>query len=169
MAVKEVLLIGNPKLREKSAEITEFDDDELLNIQIDLKDTLTHLQQTKGLGRALAAPQIGYPKKIFFMQTPKRSLVMINPRIIKKSEETVDVWDSCYCFDLAFFVKIKRYKHIEVEFSTKVGSTIVEKFEGDESELFQHEIDHLNGILATDRLEDNKNIIIRKEWEKRYR
>ena len=79
------------------------------------------------------------------------------------------MWDSCYSFDVAFFVKIKRHKKIKVEYQDEHGRFISEEFVDDLSELFQHEIDHLDGILATDYLKDNKNIILRDEWEKRYK
>jgi len=80
----------------------------------------------------------------------------------------IEVWDSCYSFDVAFFVRIKRHKRIKVEFMDENRRKIVEEFEDDLSELLQHEIDHLNGILATDHLRSGKDIIMREEWEKRY-
>lgn len=168
MAVNEVLMIGNPKLREKCAEITDFDD-ELNEILEDLKDTLSDLQKTKNIGRALAASQIGHMKKVVYMQTPARTIIMVNPKITWRSEEMFEVWDSCFSFDMAFFVKIKRHKKIKVEYQDEKGNSKIEEFEGDVSELFQHEIDHLYGILSTDYLEDNKQIIMRNEWERRYK
>ena len=62
--------------------------------------------------------------------------------------------------------KIKRHKKIIVEYKDENGIFKKEEFEGDLSELFQHEIDHLDGILATDYLKNNKDIILREEWEK---
>ena len=50
-----------------------------------------------------------------------------------------------------------------------MGNTVEEIFTNDLSELLQHEIDHLHGILATDRMISNKDIILREEWEKRYK
>ncbi|MFW6040724.1 MAG: peptide deformylase [Thermoplasmatota archaeon] len=167
MTIKEVLMIGNPKLREKCTDIKNFDS-ELDRIIDDLKDTLTYLQNKNNIGRALAAPQIGYQKNVVFMQIPQRTIKMVNPKIVWKSDETFDVWDSCFSFDVAFFVNIKRHERIEVEYQDDKDNSKLEEFEGDLSELFQHEIDHLNGILATDHLEDNKNIIMRSEWERRY-
>ncbi len=172
MSIKPVLMIGNPLLREKSSEIIEVSAEsgsELNVILQDLKDTLTYLQSSKNIGRALAAPQIGHMKRIIYLQTPARTFVMVNPKITVKSKELIEVWDSCYSFDVAFFVKIKRHKKIKVEYQDEHGKIIHEEVDGSLSELFQHEIDHLDGILATDYLEDNKNIISREEWEKRYR
>ena len=82
-------MIGNPKLREKSSKVTEFKEELQEKIQ-DLTDTLKHLQETKKIGRALAAPQIGYMKQIICYNLPKNSFIMINPKIyrIRSNEAT---------------------------------------------------------------------------------
>lgn len=79
------------------------------------------------------------------------------------------MWDSCYSFDVAFFVGIERHKSVEVEYQDENGELLVERFSDDLSELLQHEIDHLHGVLATDHLKNAKKIISREEWEKRFR
>ena len=168
MTIKEVLLLGNPNLREICAHIEEFNSN-LDNIVEDLKDTLLQLQKEKRIGRAIAAPQIDYLKRVIFYNLPDRTFTMVNPEIIWHSKETIDVWDSCFCFKVEFFVNIRRYKTIKVQFQDKKGNKVVETFDNSISELVQHEIDHLNGILATDHLQDMKNIIMRAEWEQRYR
>lgn len=168
MAIKEVVMLGNPKLRERSYLIEDFNLDFVQHLQ-DLKDTLTNLQETKKLGRAIAAPQIGIMKRLIFYQLPDKSFYMVNPKITWKSEETINVWDSCYSFDIAFFVEIQRYKTIKVEYQDENGNLVFDDFSDDLSELVQHEIDHLNGILATDHLKDVKKIIMRSEWERRFK
>ncbi|MFX0185863.1 MAG: peptide deformylase [Candidatus Hodarchaeota archaeon] len=168
MAIKKVLMIGNPKLREKSTDITEFGE-QLQKIILDLMDTLTDLQENKKIGRALAAPQIGYMKKVIYYGLPDEHFVMINPRISEKSEGKFWVWDSCFSFDVAFFVEIERHQKIKVEYQNEKGEMIMTEFNGDLSELVQHETDHLAGILATDHLTDVKRIILRQEWEERYK
>ena len=168
MAIKEVLLIGNPELRKKSNDINDFDK-ELNLIMQDLNDTLTYLQENKNIRRALAAPQIGYLKNVIYYQQPDLSFYMINPKIIWKSKQIINVWDSCFSFNVAFFVNIKRYKKIKIEFRDVNNKLVNKEYNNDLSKLFQHEIDHLNGILATDYLEDNHNLIMREEWERKYR
>ncbi|MFH1056106.1 MAG: peptide deformylase [Candidatus Altiarchaeota archaeon] len=166
MAVKSVLMLGNPKLREKSTTTLEFGM-ELREILKDLRDTLTHLQKTKRIGRALAAPQIGCMRKVVYVQTPERAFVLVNPKIVSKSKETFEVWDSCFSFNVSFFVKIRRHRTVKVRYQDESGKPKTEEFTGGMSELMQHEIDHLHGILATDYLKDVKQIIMREEWEKR--
>jgi peptide deformylase len=168
MAIKKVLMLGNPLLREKSSDITDFKE-ELNRVSTDLKDTLTHLQETQRIGRALAAPQIGYMKNVVFMQIPGRTTTFVNPRITRESKEIIHVWDSCFSFGSAFFVNIERHKSITVEYRDNNNRVITEEFHDDLSELLQHEFDHLEGILATDHLKDVTKIIMREEWEsKKY-
>ena len=165
MTIENVLLIGNPRLREAASDVTDFNL-ELKEIIQDLKDTLTHLQRIKTIGRGLAAPQIGHKKKVILFQLPDRSFVMVNPKIVWKSEEKFLVWDSCFCFDVAFFVEIERHKTIKVEYQDENGNAKTEEFSEDLSELVKHEVDHLYGILATDHLKNVKKIMMREEWEK---
>jgi len=168
MAVKEVLMIGNPKLREKSSKVSDFGED-LQGIIQDLRDTLLHLQEVKNIGRALAAPQIGHMKQVIYYGLPNNPFIMVNPEIFSKGEEKFWVWDSCFSFDVAFFVEILRYKKIQVNYQDENGKMHMKDFDNDMSELIQHETDHLHGILATDHLTDVKRIILRQEWKKRFR
>jgi peptide deformylase len=168
MVIKDVLMIGNPVLRKKSIKMNKFGE-ELQQIIQDLKDTLTHLQKTKKIGRGLAAPQIGYSKQIIYYGLPSDPFVMVNPEITWRSEEKFPVWDSCFSLDVAFFVEIMRNKHIKVKYQDEKGKEHIKEFKDDLSELVQHETDHLKGILATDHLTDTKRIIMRQEWEERYR
>ena len=81
MVVKEVLLLGDPTLREASEPVTDFD--EFHEILEDLKDTLTWAQEYYGMGRAAAAPQLGYLKRVVYVQMPDRSFYLVNPEIVR--------------------------------------------------------------------------------------
>ena len=163
MVIRDALLIGNPKLRKKSEELRDFNE-EILPILTDLKDTLIYLQKTKNVGRALAVPQINHMSRIIYFNLPEKSF-MVNPKITWKSETKINAWDSCFCFDVVFFIQIERFKAIKVKYQDENGNEVFEQFDDNISELIQHEIDHLNGSLATDHLTDNKKIVMRKEWE----
>ncbi|UCB46063.1 MAG: peptide deformylase [Spirochaetota bacterium] len=165
MAVKNVLLIGNPLLRQISSEVTEFST-EVMDMIGDLKDTLYYLQDQYKMGRALAAPQIGNFKQIIYYRVGNVKKILINPKIISKSDSIIEVWDSCYSFKLAFFVKVKRHKTISVDYQDEKGQHHNGLFEDDLSELFQHEVDHLHGKLAVDYLENKEDLIMREEFEK---
>jgi peptide deformylase len=159
-------MIGNELLRKKT-ESVDFEKDPVDRYIRDLRDTLRHTQRKKRIGRAIAGPQIGCLKRIVYTETKEKRIIMINSRIVKKSPDTFEVWDSCFSADLAFFGKTLRHRAISVEYTNESGEQIRENFTDDMSELFQHEIDHLEGILFTDRIIDNQ-IIMRSEWEKLY-
>jgi len=157
-------MIGNDILRKRSA-IVDFANDPVDQYIQDLRDTLHYMQKEKQIGRAIAGPQIGYLKKIIYMEAEEKRIVMINPQITDKSQETFEVWDSCFSVDVAFFGKTLRHRCITVDYLNENQEQIREKFTDDLSELFQHEIDHLDGILFTDRIIGNQ-IVMRSEWEK---
>lgn len=167
MAVKKIYKLGSKVLRKKSEKVHNFDDELKTKVK-DLKDTLFNFQKEHEIGRAIAAPQIGYHKKIVYFNKDDNELLMVNPEIIEKSKETFKVWDSCFSFNVSFFVQIERSKNIKVKYQDIEGIAHIQEFKDDLSELFQHEIDHLHGILATDHLESNKDIILREVWEEKY-
>ena len=167
MVIRETVLLGDPRLRE-IAEPLVFDGN-TPQILKDLKDTLTEHQRIYGMGRGIAAPQIGYNKRAVYIQTPKFTSYLINPEIVWRSPETFEVWDSCFSMEAKFFVKIPRNRSIKVRYVDAEQVVHNENFEDDMSELLQHEIDHLDGIMCPDRLTDTRNIAMREEWEKRYR
>ncbi|SFM00445.1 peptide deformylase [Halanaerobium salsuginis] len=120
MAIQKVLMLGNPDLRKQSTEIIDFGQP-LAKIIKDLKDTLLYLQIEKKIGRALAAPQIGYLKKVIYYNSNDEEIIMVNPEIIWQSKKMFEIWDSCYSFDAAFFVKVCRYWQIKVKYQTRRG------------------------------------------------
>lgn len=164
MSVKPILLLGNPKLRLTSTQVVLHKDNyhEIIN---DLKDTLHFLKNKFHIGRAIAAAQIGILKRIIYMEQDSDFMVMINPTILEKGNQKFEVWDSCYSANVSFFGKTIRHKSIKVEYVNENAQKVIQWFENDLSELFQHEIDHLNGILFTDRIKNNE-IIMRSEWER---
>ena len=137
----------------------------------DLADTLAHWRQTTGYGRAIAAPQIGVGQRVTFLQLPgAEPWPMINPEIIERSQEKIVVWDACLSF-LSIFMQVERHRQIRVRYQDLQGlwHEVQAGEERDLSELLQHEIDHLDGILAVDRITDIKSLCTREEFEKRYR
>jgi peptide deformylase len=94
----------------------------------------------------------------------------VNPKIIERSAERIVVWDACLSF-LSIFMQVERHREITVRYQDLCAEWH-EFRAGDDrnlSELLQHEIDHLDGILAVDRIIDLKTLCTREEFEKRYR
>src|SRR5215470_9547849 len=171
MPVRTVLQLGNPILREKCARVADPTSSELRGLVGDLADTLAHWRGETGYGRGIAAPQIGILQRVIFLKLPgAEPWPLINPEIIRRSEEKIVVWDACLSF-LSIFMQVERHREIKVRYLTPEGETVEVEAgeERDLSELLQHEIDHLDGILAIDRVTDVKTIVTREEFEKRYR
>ena len=167
MAVREVLQLGYPVLREVCASVEDLSAPEVAEVVSDLKDTLAHWRATTGYGRGIAAPQIGVLKRIIVLNVDK-PWPLINPSIIEHSDEAMVVWDGCLSF-LCVFMQVPRYSWISLRYQDLSGEWHSIKADGNLSELLQHEIDHLDGILALDRMTDIKTMCTRQEFERRYR
>ncbi len=162
-----ILQLGNPVLRDICRPVHTFDAERLGGIVQDLRETLEDVRRRYGFGRGIAAPQIGVSERLIFIDagTP---LPLVNPAIVRRSRKTMTLWDDCFSFpDL--MVKVKRNLSIQVRYQDLRGRRHILEAEGGLSELLQHEIDHLNGVLAIDRAIDSRHIVYRREMEKRWR
>lgn len=171
MPVRPVLELGNPILRQKCAPVSDPTSPEVRKLIADLADTLAHWRNTTGYGRAIAAPQIGVLERVIFLKLPgAEPWPLINPEILRRSNEKIIVWDACLSF-LSIFMQVERYREVTVHYQNLAGETLQVEAGEDRnlSELLQHEIDHLDGILAIDRVTDLKTICTRAEFERRYR
>ena len=171
MAIREVLQLGNPTLREVAARVANPVSEEIRALVEDLADTLLYWRTSTGYGRAIAAPQIGASVRVIFLKLPDgEPWPMVNPEITWRSEEKIVVWDACLSF-LSIFMQVERHREIAVRYQDLQGEwhEVRAAEERNLSELLQHEIDHLDGILAVDRVVDNRTICTREEFEKRYR
>jgi peptide deformylase len=97
MAVRRVLLLGNPQLYEVSSTVTQTELEDMKPIIEDMHDTLMDFKRKYAAGRAIAAPQIGVMKRVIYMHIDEPS-VIINPVVEGKSKEMMEVWDDCMCF-----------------------------------------------------------------------
>ncbi len=165
---KPILQLGNPVLRKKSVPVQGFNWD-LKCLADDLTDTLTVAKKRYGYGRGVAAPQIGELQRIVIIDTPNFKSALVNPTITALSSATFEVWDSCFSFDVSFFVLVDRLWNVKVEYFDLKGNKQALEVKSELSELLQHEIDHLDGVLATDRMKNKKAIVTRAEWEKTFK
>ncbi len=156
--VKRILKLGDPKLYEVSEEITEEDYKNIAQWVRDLHDTLMDYRSVYGAGRAVAAPQIGIPKRLLYMHTDK-PYVFINPSLSFPDEEQYELLDDCMSFP-GLLVRVSRYRRAVLRYLDENLSPQEMSLEGDLSELLQHEYDHLDGILATMRAIDNQSFFM---------
>jgi peptide deformylase len=171
MSVRTVLQLGDPMLRMPCVPVEDPKSPAVRELGRDLSDTLAHWRSKTGYGRAIAAPQIGVLQRVIFLRLPgDEPWPFINPEIVSRSQEKMIVWDACLSF-LSIFMQVERHREITVRYQNPEGE-VLELNAGEDrnlSELLQHEIDHLDGILAIDRVTDLKTIVTREEFEKRYR
>jgi peptide deformylase len=155
----DVLLLGDPRLRVRSAEVESFDP----HAFAELAATLDAFRRRHGFGRAISAPQIGIAQRFIALNLGRGTFFVVNPVVTWRSSETVTMWDDCMSFpDL--LVKLERAKSLSLEYVDEHGSTKEWKELGlAEAELLQHELDHLDGVLAVDR---SRELVVRKEYER---
>jgi peptide deformylase len=163
---RDVLILGNPTLRKVSTVIRNFNNPEFKEEIQDLKEALETFRKEHGFGRGIAAIQIGIPKRMIALNLSKDTYVIINPEITQYSTDTFTMWDDCMSFpDLV--VRVKRNRSICIEYQNEQGVNRVWDTQGiAEAELLQHEIDHLDGILAIDRAIEKTDIIYKSEYNK---
>jgi peptide deformylase len=163
MPVKEILLLGHPKLYEVCAPVLPNEWAGLEPVVRDLHDTLMGFRSRYQAGRAIAAPQIGIMKRFVYMHID-RPVVFINPVLDQKSSEMFELWDDCMSFpDL--FVRVRRHKQCRIQFKDSDWQDQELLLENDMSELLQHEVDHLDGILAVSRAIDERSFALRSQKE----
>ncbi len=164
MPVREILQLGNPGLRQVCVPVTSFATDELHALIEDLTDTLSAFRSAHGFGRGIAAPQIGSLTRVIVVNIDHPNAV-INPRIVKRSRTMMTLWDDCFSFP-NLLAKVRRNLTVEVRYQDEQGRRHTLRAEAGLAELMQHEIDHLDGILAIDRAIDARHIVFREEYEK---
>ena len=155
----DVLLLGDPRLRVRSAEVESYD----AGAFDALAATLDAFRKQHGFGRAISAPQIGIAQRFIAVNLGKGTFFIVNPVVTWRSEETFTMWDDCMSFpDL--LVRLERARSLSLEYVDEHGKR-KEWRELDQAaaELLQHEIDHLDGVLAVDRAME---LIMRREYER---
>jgi peptide deformylase len=169
MPVQPIVRLGDPRLRMTCEPVPDPADPRVAATVRDLADTLAHSRSTTGYGRAIAAPQIGVLERIVFLNVDGRTpWPFVNPSVVEHSDEVVTVWDGCLSF-LSVFCQVPRWAWVRVRYQDLDGAWRDVVADGDLSELLQHEIDHLDGILTVDRMTDVTTLVTREEFELRYR
>jgi peptide deformylase len=157
----KILKLGNPKLHEVSIPVKKHELIELEPVIKDLHKALMDFRTKYNAGRAIAAPQTGVLKRLIYLNIDK-PIVIINPELFDLSSKMIEIWDDCLCFP-ELFVKVKRHESCKIRFFDQEWNTHEWQLDGDLSELLQHEYDHLDGILATQRAIDNRSFKLRIE------
>lgn len=158
MAARTVLRIGDPRLREVAKPVAEFDTDELHALIADMKDTMSAYD-----GAGLAAPQIGVPLRVMIFGIERNPrypdaervpmTTLINPEFTTLSNVQESGWEGCLSVPGMRGI-VRRPSHIRYHGFDERGTPIEREVDGFHARVFQHEFDHLNGVLYPDRIED---------------
>jgi peptide deformylase len=167
MPAREILQLGNPILWERSSLIDAPLSSETRSLIKDLGETLSEFREKNGFGRAIAAPQIGMLSRMIFIRMQPAGFCgpLINPEIVWADSRQIELWDDCFSFP-NLLVRVRRAASIRVDYQDEHGDRQTIDAEGDLSELLQHEIDHLDGILAVERAISPQAFATRAEWER---
>lgn len=152
MAKLEIVKIPAPVLRRKANRITNFDKDLLVLVD----NMVETMRDAPGVG--LAAPQVGLPIRLIVVEygedededAPKKLYAVINPEIVSASEEKVKGIEGCLSVP-GLVGEVERHAEIIVKGQNRFGKPVKYKLAGWKARIFQHEIDHLDGVIFTDR------------------
>lgn len=171
MAVRKTIQIGDSRLHKRAKKIKNIHSKRLKQLITDMRDTMRSL----GLV-GLAAPQIGVMERVFITEvrkTPYRKTgldtlrIYINPKITKSSKKEVKMYEGCgSVLEGGIFGEVKRPEKIHILFTDENGNLQEQVFAGLLGRVVQHEYDHLNGILFTERLTDPKTLVDREHYMK---
>ena len=159
MATREIITIGHPTLRQKARKVTQFGP-ELRQLIDDMIETM---HNAPGVG--LAAPQVNVSERVIVVElpadeeegTPAEHYVFVNPEIIKTSHEVEDGQEGCLSVP-GYVGEVPRYTMIVVRGQDARGKPQRIRAKDYLARIFQHEIDHLDGVLFIDRVDDPSKI-----------
>lgn len=142
----KILKYPHPQLRVDNDEVTVFD----VGLKETCQELLKIMYSSDGIG--LAAPQVGINKRIMVFnedgddKKTENEMILINPKIISKSESTDVREEGCLSFPM-IYGKVVRSLNIDVEYQNISGEKLTKTFEGMSARIFQHEYDHLDKVV----------------------
>jgi len=167
MAVRDVLRMGHPVLREKATEIGKVGTDELRQLVADMKETMAAKE-----GAGLAAPQIGVSQRVVIFGVDKNPrypdaeevpfTVLVNPKIVMLTRDVENDWEGCLSVP-GMRGLVPRYTKLRYTGTDEEGNPIDRVAEGFHARVVQHECDHLDGILYPQRMTDMRSFGFTKE------
>jgi peptide deformylase len=165
-----ILQLGHPNLRLVSKPVDDIASE---TTQLFIQQLLSFVEQAKGMG--IAAPQVNHAIRLFIMSSHPNErypyapimdkTVVMNPEIIWLSDETVKDWEGCLSVP-GVRALVPRHQVICVKYILETGELYEAEYTGFLARLFQHEFDHLNGLVFLDRVEDSHDIVMEQEWLK---
>jgi len=167
MAIRPILVLPDARLRAVADHVDKIDED----VKKLAKDMLDTMYAAPGIG--LAAPQVGELKRLVVMDLakdgePPDPIVMINPEILKFSDDTVTTEEGCLSIPDLYY-EVERPAEVTVRYTDLEGNTVTKEATDRLAICVQHELDHLDGVLYIDYLSRLKRDRVLKKFEKAER
>lgn len=152
MALRDIVTLPNPILRRKARKVTDFGPE----LQTLIDDMIETMRQAPGVG--LAAPQVDLSQQLIVVEfgdeedetVPPKTYVLANPEIVKLSKETVKGVEGCLSIP-GIVGEVERAEIAFIKGLNRRGQPVKIKAKGWLARIFQHEIDHLNGVMFVDK------------------
>ncbi len=167
---REIAELGNPVLRQKAKNVEDISETEIQEL---IDDLIITASEANGVG--IAAPQISESLRIFIIagvsstrypDVPElETKVIINPEIISTSDEMEKGWEGCLSIP-GIRALVPRHKSVRTVYRDRNNNLVEECFSNFTARVFQHEYDHINGVVFLDRVENPREIITEKEYMK---
>jgi peptide deformylase len=158
MPARPILLLGHPLLRERSEPVPDPSSARLL--LRDLRATLLEFRRSHGFGRGISAVQIGETRRVIYLEVEGEEYELVNPEFTWLSDDKFELWDDCFSFP-ELMVRIERHRRIVLRYQRVTGEYRVLEADGALAELVQHEMDHLDGVLAVDLASSSRDLAMR--------
>ncbi len=165
-----IIEFGHPTLRQQAIDVGALESERTQQL---IDDLIMTVRAVNGVG--IAAPQVGEANRLFIVAShpnpryPKapemEPTAMINPRILSYSSEVVKGWEGCLSVPgIRGFVP--RYQEINVEYTGRDGKLCCQVLTDFVARIFQHELDHLDGIVFLDRVESSHDVLTEDEYQR---
>ncbi|MBD1831167.1 peptide deformylase [Cyanobacteria bacterium FACHB-472] len=167
--ILQISQLGNPTLRQQAQNIENVRDERIQKL---IDNLISTVAQANGVG--IAAPQVAQSYRLFIVASrpnPRypnapemEPTAILNPKVISHSDEVVKGWEGCLSIP-GIRGLVPRYRAIEVEYTSRNGKLQRREFTDFVARIFQHENDHLDGIVFLDRLESTRDIMTEQEYQ----
>jgi peptide deformylase len=168
--LRAIAQLGNPVLRQQAEAVEEIQEPQFQQL---VDDLIATAQNSNGVG--IAAPQVSASCRLFIVASRPNArypyapimepTAMINPRIVAHSDEVIKGWEGCLSVPGVRGL-VPRYKAVTVEYCDRTGQLQQQELTDFVARIFQHELDHLDGILFPDRVESERDLFTEAEYQK---
>lgn len=163
---RDVLQYGDERLTRRCEPVVDVRDPAFRSEARALVATLAAFRRRNGFGRGIAAPQIGVMRRFIAIDLGEGARVYVNPTFTAKSAARFTLWDDCMSFP-HLLVRVSRHRTVTMRYIDDAGHPGVwEATDSATAELLQHELDHLDGILAFDRAVGENAVVARDAFER---